>query len=194
MGTGMRLAFGWILLFSLCSCGDDPPMTTGLCASAYVGVAACGGDGEAAELGCNYLQDAPYDDPDEQALYECYANLECEGTDAENLAELDACGGAHLSVGVRPRDLSATHEYGTSPCPQEIGTVTVTNFRTIPQDVVVANPGGIAVSFDPFTLTLGPGESSEVVVYFECDPNGISGTVQVAGIDVDVDVVVNGAP
>ncbi len=107
------------------------------------------------------------------------------------------CAAMPVGFQVTPATVSQTHIYGTSPCPQEIATVTISNNTSDSLDWTFNN-NGLAVSSPMSSGTLAAGASVEVVLAFECDPEGVSGVVTFtagdATADVTVSVIVDGAP
>lgn len=64
-------------------------------------------------------------------------------------------------------DLSFTHTYGSSPCPQAIGTATITNSTDVDASYTLADSGTL-VSFSSAAGTIPAGESVTVDIQFNC--------------------------
>ena len=81
-------------------------------------------------------------------------------------------------ITITPTSLSTTHTYGQSPCPQEIGTLTLTNAGSVATSFNVES-GGLAVSAVPPSGMLEPGAGTLVKLNFTCDPNGVEGSITI---------------
>ena len=98
-----------------------------------------------------------------------------------------------ILIGVSPTSLSFTHVVGTSPCPQAIGTVRVTN--TSGEAVVIALTGHSALSVDTgvSTFAIAAGGTRDIAVSFNCSTQtSFLGSVTItatAGASTDVKVV-----
>ena len=66
-----------------------------------------------------------------------------------------------------PASITATHTIGSSPCPQTLGTVTVSN--TGSSTIAVTIPAVTDLSFDKTSFSVAAGASTTVTVQFTCD-------------------------
>ena len=73
---------------------------------------------------------------------------------------------ATISLELTPAQLTLVHIVGESPCPDLVGTVTVTSASSVDVQVAFALPSTLAV--EPATFTLAPGASRSVTVRFNC--------------------------
>jgi hypothetical protein len=95
------------------------------------------------------------------------------------LALVPACGPPPTppeGIDVSPELLTATHTVGTTPCPQEVGVITIRNdgdeeIRATPvgagANFELRGPDGVALG-DSGTVTVPAGESRTVTVVFLC--------------------------
>ena len=66
-----------------------------------------------------------------------------------------------------PASITATHTIGTSPCPQTLGTFTVSN--TGSSSITVTIPAVTDLSFDKTSFSVAAGTSTTVTIRFTCD-------------------------
>ena len=66
-----------------------------------------------------------------------------------------------------PASITVTHTIGSSPCPQTLGTVTVSN--TGSSTITVTIPAVTDLSFDKTSFSVAAGASTTVTVQFTCD-------------------------
>lgn len=78
-------------------------------------------------------------------------------------------------------DLGGAHVYGSSPCPQPVGSILVTNTGSAPVTVEVRTSSTQLYFEGGGPVAVGPGESIEVLVNFNCSSTAdISTTLTVA--------------
>ncbi len=69
------------------------------------------------------------------------------------------------ALGISISDLSFTHTYGTTDCPQDIGTITLTNATDAEASYTVSDSGSM-VGFSSTMGTIAAGESVTIDVAF----------------------------
>ncbi len=71
------------------------------------------------------------------------------------------------ALGIQFSDLSFSHTYGTTDCPQDIGTITLTNATDAEATYAISDSGSM-VGFSSAAGTIAAGESVTVDVSFNC--------------------------
>jgi hypothetical protein len=71
-------------------------------------------------------------------------------------------------VTVEYGDLGGAHIFGSSPCPQPVGTMLITNGNDVTVTITVTTPSSQLTLTNGGPVTLGPGESVEVLIDFNC--------------------------
>jgi len=118
------------------------------------------------------------------------------GADVEGTADfVGTSAPPNVSMALSPEALSAEHAVGSSPCPQDVGTFTITNDGDVTITWGAAAQNG-SLDIDIRDGTLEPGESVTVTLVFNCGTqDSFSSTVlveaQAAGVTVSAEVAVS---
>ncbi len=94
----------------------------------------------------------------------------CPGTtgdDDDSVAGTPSSTAPQSALSIEFSNLSLTHTYGQSPCPQPFGTVLITNSTDTDADYTVADSGTLTV-LSSGAGTIPAGESVTVEVSFNC--------------------------
>ena len=99
----------------------------------------------------------------------------------------DSAGGtptaALSALSVEFSDLSFTHTFGASPCPQPVGTITLTNSTDSAASFSVAD-SGTHIGFSVASGTIPAGGSVTVQVEFLCDECVAAGFTSTVSVEI----------
>lgn len=87
---------------------------------------------------------------------------------------------------ISKQDFSFTHNVGSTSCPQKIGEFTLSNTGNFTTEYVISFDTGNQLSASPQKVTLEPGQSTTVMLFFTCaEAKSFNGNMTVTGTAVD---------